>query len=194
MTFDHRLSQIEIQAKSENKAYVFTISGIRIGKPVSKGSFDFTTNSWTLGTDKTIYEETYSTPKTLGANPVSIMGEEGNAMLIPQQLTAWDPDGDATNSAAGAYLSVKLQINTIAGAQVYPFPSEPDCMWAAIPISDNWVAGKKYVYVLDFTHGGGHVDPQNPDPGEPILGGPIKFTVNIADWVSDEVDSSMKTH
>lgn len=194
LTFDHRLTQIEIQAKSENEAYVFQISGVRIGQPVSKGSFDFSTNDWTLGSDKTIYEETYSSPKTLGADPVNIMGDEGNAMLIPQQLIAWDPDGDAANSKAGAYISVKLQINTIAGAQVYPFPSNADCIWAAIPINDNWVAGKKYIYTLDFTHGGGYVDPQNPDPGEPVFGGPIKFQVNVTDWDAEEVDTSMQTY
>ncbi len=193
LTFDHRLAQIEIMAKSENEAYVFQVSGVRIGKSVSKGSFDFTTNAWTLGTDKSIYEETYSTPKTLGETAVNVMGDEGNAMLIPQQLTAWDPEGDATNTAGGAYLSVKLQINTVAGAQVYPFPSDPQSMWASIPISDNWEAGKKYVYVLDFTHGGGHVDPNDPHHGDPVLGGPIKFTVNVTDWESDEIDTSMQT-
>lgn len=197
LTFDHRLSQIEIQAKADNEAYEFQVSGIRIGQPVSKGSFDFTSNGWTLDTDKAIYEDTYATPKKLSADAINIMGEGGNAMLIPQQLTAWDPENDASNSAAGAYLSVKLQINTIAGAQVYPFPSNGDCVWAAIPINTNWEAGKKYVYVLDFSHGGGYVDPKDPIPGEPIFGGPIKFTVNVTDWTDSElnpIDTPMQTY
>ena len=194
LTFDHRLSQIEIQAKADNEAYTFQVTGIRIGQPVSKGSFDFTSNAWTLGTEKAIYEDTYSTPKTLGADPVSIMGDGGNAMLIPQQLTAWNPGTDASNSSAGAYLGVKIQINTAAGAQVYPFPSDADCVWADIPISDNWVAGKKYVYVLDFSHGGGYVDPNDPLPGEPIFGGPIKLTVNVNEWDSSEIDTPMQTY
>lgn len=194
LTFDHRLSQIEIQAKADNEAYVFQISGIRIGEPVSKGTFDFTTNAWTIDSDKAIYEDTYDTPKTLSATAVNVMGDKGNAMLIPQQLTAWAPDTDASNSAAGAYLSVKLQINTVAGAQVYPFPSDANCVWAAIPISTNWEQGKKYVYVLDFSHGGGYVDPKDPQPGEPILGGPIKFTVNVTDWASSEQDTPMQTY
>lgn len=192
LTFNHQLSQIEIRAKSGNDAYNFEVSGIRIGEPVSDGAFDFGTSAWTLGSSKTIYEDTYDTPKTITSEAVSIMGAGGNAMLLPQQLTAWDVDGDAANSALGAYLSVKLKITTAAtGIQLYPFPSNPDCDWAAIPIDTNWQPGKKYIYTLDFTHGAGNVDPKDPDPGKPVLGGPIKFTVNVIDWVDTPEDLEM---
>lgn len=192
LTFNHQLSQIEIRAKSGNDAYTFEVSGIRIGEPVSEGAFDFGTSAWTLGSDKTIYEDTYDTPKTITSEAISIMGAGGNAMLLPQQLTAWDVDGDAANSAQGAYLSVKLKITTTAtGIQLYPFPSNPDCDWAAIPIDTNWQPGKKYIYTLDFTHGAGNVDPKDPDPGKPVLGGPIKFTVNVIDWVDTPEDLEM---
>lgn len=193
LTFDHRLSQIEIRAKADNEAYTFKISGVRIGQPVSKGSFDFATNAWTLGTDKAIYEETYSAPVTLTASAQNVMGAEGNAMLIPQQLVAWNPTGDASNTAAGAYLSVKLQVNTAAGAQVYPFNTDKDCQWAAIPINTNWEPGKKYIYTLDLSHGAGYVDPHDPEPGTPVLGGPIKFTVNVIDWTDTPVALPMTT-
>lgn len=194
LTFNHRLSQIEVQAKADNPAYVFKVSGIRIGQPVSKGSYDFPTNTWTLASDKDTYEETYDDQITLSADPVSIMGSEGNAMLIPQQLTAWQPETDAANAQGGAYLSVRLQINTVDGAQVFPFQNGDT--WAAIPISTNWEPGKKYVYVLDFSHGGGHTDPKDPEPGEPILGGPIYFKVNVASWASagDDTNLPMKTY
>lgn len=193
LTFDHRLVQIEIRAKADNEAYTFKISGIRIGEPVAKGSFDFGTNAWTLGSNKAIYEETYANPLTLTANAQNIMGTEGNAMLLPQQLVAWDPTGDASNTSAGAYLSVKLQVNTAAGAQVYPFNTNTDCQWAAIPINTNWEPGKKYIYTLDLSHGAGYVDPHDPEPGTPVLGGPIKFTVNVVDWNDTPVDLPMTT-
>lgn len=193
LTFNHQLSQIEIHAKSANDAYTFKISGIRIGEPVASGDFDFTTSAWTPAATKAIYEETYDTPVTLTSSAVSVMGTEGNAMLIPQQLTAWDPKGDAANTKAGAYLSVKLQVNTVAGAQVYPFASNPDCDWAAIPIDTNWEPGKKYIYTLDLTDGAGYVDPKDPNPGTPVLGGPIKFTVNVLDWNASDVDVPMNT-
>lgn len=193
LTFNHQLSQIEIHAKAANEAYTFKISGIRIGEPVASGDFDFTTSTWTPATTKAIYEETYDTPVTLTASAANVMGAEGNAMLIPQQLTAWDPTGDASNTKAGAYLSVKLQVNTVAGAQVYPFASNPDCDWAAIPIDTNWEPGKKYIYTLDLSNGAGYVDPKDPDPGTPVLGGPIKFTVNVLDWNASDVDLPMNT-
>lgn len=193
LTFNHQLSQIEIKAKTDTAAYTYKISGIRIGQPVASGDFDFTTSKWTTGTDKVIYEETYDTPVTLTTSAVSVMGTEGNAMLIPQQLTAWDPENDAANAQEGAYLSLKLQINTKAGAQVYPFASNTDCQWAAIPISTNWEAGKKYIYTLDLSHGAGYVDPNDPIPGTPVLGGPIKFTVNVLDWNAEDVDQPMTT-
>lgn len=193
LTFDHRLVQIEIRAKADNEAYTFKISGVRIGEPVAQGDFNFATNAWTLGSNKAIYEETYSTPVALTADAQNVMGAEGNAMLLPQQLVAWDPTGDASNTAAGAYLSVKLQVNTAAGAQVYPFNTNQNCQWAAIPISTNWEPGKKYIYTLDLSHGAGYVDPHDPQPGTPVLGGPIKFTVNVVDWADTTVDLPMTT-
>ncbi|MDE6310340.1 MAG: fimbrillin family protein [Muribaculaceae bacterium] len=194
LTFNHQLAQIEIQAKTANDVYTYKVSGVRIGEPVSKGSFDFATSAWTEGTDKAIYTETYDDAKTLTADAVNVMGEGGNAMILPQQLTAWDPTGDGSNTAQGAYLAIKLQITTTeTGVQVYPFPSNGDCQWAAIPIDTKLEAGKKYIYTLDLTHGAGYVDPHDPVPGTPVLGGPIKFTVDVVDWVDTPSDLPMTT-
>ncbi|MDE6338156.1 MAG: fimbrillin family protein [Muribaculaceae bacterium] len=193
LTFNHQLAQIEVRAKADNEAYMYKITGVRIGQPVAVGDFDFDSSAWTLGSDKAIYDETYTEPVTLSANAQSVMGEAGNPMLIPQQLVAWDPETDASNTAKGAYLAVKLQINTVAGAQIYPFASDSECDWAAIPLNTNWEAGKKYIYTLDLSHGAGYVDPNDPEPGKPVLGGPIKFTVNVVDWTDSAQDLSMKT-
>lgn len=194
LTFEHRLSQIEVLGKTTNDLYTFKISGVRIGKPIDQGNFDFDSDSWTLGTTKSIYESDFD-EVTLSENPVSLMGEGGNAMLIPQKLVAWDPKGDASNSSNGAYLSVKLKIATAeTGVQIYPFPTDADCIWAAIPISTNWEPGKKYIYTLDFSHGAGYVDPNDPVPGVEILGGPIKFTVKVADWNQSSENLDMKTY
>lgn len=194
LTFNHRLAQIEVRAKSDNDVYTFAISGVRIGEPVSKGSYDFAGNDWTLDSDRAIYTDTYAIAKVLGSDAVCVMGDGGNAMLIPQQLTAWDPKVDASNSAQGAYISVKLNVTTTeTGVQVYPFPSDGDCQWAAIPVNTNWEAGKKYIYTLDLTHGAGYVDPHDPEPGTPVLGGPIKFTVDVVDWVDTPSDLPMTT-
>ncbi len=196
LTFDHRLSQIEVRGKTSNQTYTFKVSGIRIGMPVSQGSFDFGTNTWTLADTKTVYESTVDeitlTDAPEGTAAASLMGTSGNAILLPQQLTAWQPETDAENSASGAYLSVKLQISEAeTGTVIYPFPSDPDCQWAAIPIDTNWEPGKKYIYTLDFSHGAGYVDPHDPQPGKPVLGGPIKFTVTVTDWTESTQDVDM---
>lgn len=191
LTFAHQLSQIQINAKNTNSGYVYKVVGVRIGKPVSKGDFNFATPAWTLSTTKANYEEVYTEAKILTADSKTMMGEGGNAMLIPQQLVAWASKTDKKNTAKGAYLALKIQITTKDGARVYPAVGEYD--WAAVAIDTNWEAGKRYVYTLDFSNGAGKVDPEkptpdpeNPDPfnpGEDILGKPIKFTVTVTDWV-----------
>ncbi len=193
LTFAHQLSQIEIKAKNTNTGYIYKVVGVRIGKPVSKGTFTFTDSKWALTTtDKTNYAVEYeTTPRTLNAEAATMMGTANdNAMLLPQQLVAWTPETDKTNANNGAYIALKIQITTKDGALVYPAKGDYD--WAAVAINTNWEAGKKYVYTLDFSAGAGKVDPEKPEPtdptdpfkpGEDILGGPIKFKVTVTDWV-----------
>ena len=196
LTFAHQLSQIEIKAKNTNTGYSYKVVGVRIGKPVSKGTFAFDTNKWTLTTtEKTDYAVEYATtPRTLAADAATMMGTANdNAMLLPQQLTAWTPETDKKNANNGAYIALKIQITTKDGARVYPAKAKGDYDWAAVAINTNWEARKKYVYTLDFSNGAGKVDPEKPQPvdptdpfkpGEDILGKPIKFTVTVTPWVS----------
>lgn len=185
LTFKHRLSQIEIKAKNTEDTYVYKVQGVRIAQPVSKATFDFGTGAWELGSDKATYEVTYKgSEKTLGSSAVSIMKTDGdNAMLIPQQLVAWDSGTDKSNAKKGAYLSVLINITKADGEDpIYPAEAG-QYGWAAVAIDTNWEAGKKYVYTLDFSNGAGKVDPEDPDhPGEDILGSPIKFSVEVDTW------------
>ena len=193
LKFEHRLSQIEIKAKNTNTGYIYKVVGVRIGKPVSKGTFTFSTNTWSLTTtEKANYEVEYATPRTLTKDAATMMGTANdNAMLLPQQLTAWTPETDKANTNKGAYIALKIQITTQDGARVYPAKGDYD--WAAVAIKTNWEASKKYVYTLDFSNGAGKVDPEKPKPvdptdpfkpGEDILGKPIKFTVTVTPWTS----------
>lgn len=185
LTFKHRLSQIEIKAKNTEDTYVYKVQGVRIAQPVSKATFDFGTDAWELGSEKEIYEVTYSgSEKTLEHSAVSIMKTDGdNAMLLPQQLVAWNSETDKSNTKKGAYLSVLINITKADGSDpVYPAEAG-QYGWAAVPIDTNWEAGKKYVYTLDFSNGAGKVDPDVPEGGgEDILGSPIKFTVTVDEW------------
>ena len=201
LTFKHQLSQIEIKAKNDQDAYRYKVVAVRIGQPVSKGTFDFDTEDWQLETDKVNYTVPDFGEITLNGTPESLMGAGGSAMLIPQQLTAWDAAGDKPNVNKGAYLAVKLQITTKAGARVYPAAVVGDYDWAAVPVHTNWEAAKKYVYTLDFTNGAGKVDPEKEEPTDPtdpfhpgddILGdSPIKFTVTVTEWVEEAKDINM---
>lgn len=205
LVFNHQLSQIEIKAKNTNEGYVYKVVGVRIGKPVSKGTFTMgTTSSWALTTtEKANYSVEYATtPRTLTADAATMMGTANdNAMLLPQQLVAWTPETDKTNTKNGAYIALKIQITTKDGARVYPAVGEYD--WAAVAINTNWEAGKKYVYTLDFSKGAGKVDPEKPtptpdpekpdpfNPGDDILGKPIKFTVTVTPWTEAAQDVEM---
>ena len=184
LTFKHQLSQIEIKAKNTDDTHVYKVQGVRIAQPVSKATFDFGTSTWELGSDKATYEVTYKgSEKTLGSSAVSIMKTDGdNAMLIPQQLVAWDSDSDKSNTNKGAYLSVLINITDDGGDPVYPTEAG-QYGWAAVAIDTNWEAGKKYVYTLDFSNGAGKVDPDVPEGGgDDILGSPIKFSVEVDTW------------
>lgn len=198
LDFEHKLAQIEVLAKSDNDIYDFEITGVRVGSVAGEGTYYFGadgTDKWTLDATKAphTYESDYATSVTLTSEPQSVMGDGGNAMVIPQQLTAWDVDADKSNTKGGAYLSVKLTVTKKDnGLQLFPSENSTSA-WASIPIDTQLEAGKKYIYTLDFTHGGGHIDPKDPDPGEPVLGGPIKFTVNVKDWVESPVNKDMKT-
>lgn len=200
LTFAHQLSQIEIKAKNTNTGYIYKVVGVRIGKPVSKGTFTFDTNKWDLTTtekantttEKANYAVDYTAaPRTLTADAATMMSTANdNAMLLPQQLEPWTPETDKANTNNGAYIALKIQIITKDGARVYPAKGEYD--WAAVAIDTKWEAGRKYVYTLDFSNGAGKVDPEKPQPvaptdpfkpGEDILGRPIKFTVIVTPWV-----------
>ena len=187
LTFEHALSQIEVQAKNANPNYTYKVAGVRFGKPVSQGTFDLAAKKWTLSdSEKTNYEFVYdNSPVELNNVAKSLMFDNGNAMLLPQQLTGWDSSTDKTNSKTGAYLSVKIQITAKSGMRIFPKQNADEYGWASIALDTNWEAGKKYVYTLDFTNGAGKKDPDTQpeeEAGEDILGEPIKFTVEVKQW------------
>lgn len=206
LVFQHRLSQIVIKAKNSNTGYTYKVTGVRIGKSISKGTFKFETEDWSTSVaNKANYQVEYNeTALTLNDAAQSIMGEgNGNAMLIPQQLVAWNPATDNKNTANGSYIAVKVQITTAGGARIYPVAEGVDYDWVAVPVDTNWEQGKKYVYTLDFSNGSGKVDPEKPTPTDPgkdpynpggeILdsGSAIKFTVTVSDWTSVDNDITL---
>ena len=182
LTFGHNLSQIEVQAKNTNDAYVYKVRGVRIAEAVSKGSYELDNMCWLPAEDKASYTVQYAEAITLNAEPQSIMGQGGGAMLIPQKLTAWDATGDRTNAKRGAYLAVLVSVATRDGFQLYPKVAG-QYAWTAVPVETEWVNGKKYIYTLDFSDGAGMLPPDNLErPGTAIMGGPLSFQVSTGEW------------
>lgn len=192
----HVLSQIEIQAKSSNTAYTYEISGVRIGKIFSTANYTFPTS--TADADKFGAFADWSNQYTYSydiANPVTLktdgsisslkVDDLGNAMLIPQSLTAWDGAADGANAGNNQYISIKVKITKVG--ETTPYYNG----WASVGVAGTWEAGNKYIYTLDLTNGAGRVDPEGPgpdqvtepdQPGDNILGDEIKFDVKVVEW------------
>ena len=208
MNFKHMLSQIEIKAKSSSAVYEYTVAGWRIGSVKETGTFSFqdqaaTPGTWSLNTESFAdYSDTDETnSKKLVTEAASLMtATGGNAMLLPQQLTAWDTENDKSNNSKGSFLAVYINIKIIDGdnkVQYYPAAAaegetQKQYGWACIPIATNWQAGYKYIYTLDFSNGAGKYPPEDPDvPGEDILTDPIRFTVEVEPWVKDNGNNDL---
>ena len=188
LIFDHILTQVEVQAYSNNTGYKHKVKGVRIGNIGSKGNYDFKLRDWTLTGEQDDYEITYDTPIELTSEFKNIMGDygkeltdqtrNGNAMLIPQPLTAWDRKNDPTNTANGSYIAVLVNIETADGAIVFP-ETKDEYDWVAFPLDGEWIRGFKYVYKMDFTEGSGY-----DEGGDTVLGDKIEFTHYIYSWSS----------
>lgn len=190
MTFDHQLAQIEVKAKNANEGYVYTVYGVKLSNIVAKGDYDFAdpTSPWELDESVTAeYKVEYtSAGRLLDEHATNLMETEGeNAMLLPQQLTAWVPGNANTN---GNYISVLAYVETADGAKVFPTTAD-EYGWLSVPVGTEWKAGYKYVYTLDFSNGAGFPEPgpePDPDP-DPIFGDPIKFSMEVTGWEKTSV-------
>ena len=183
LQFEHKLSQIEVHARNSNLGYQYKIAGVKIGGMASKGDFNFSAGNgaaeWVVDTDSDPVEvyETYTSAKELGPLATNIMGPNGNAMLIPQQLIPWDPANQK-----GAYIAVYAQIKTAEGAIVYPRPDEYSPIykpydWLVVPIDTEWQSGSRYIYTLDFSVGAG-----TDFNGVKVLGDEIRFALDKLNW------------
>lgn len=202
LVFDHALSRIDVQVKNTGTKYNVSVKGVKIAQVVSKGTFTFPdtpgqnnvalpSSSWALGTDKAVYTETLNTAIITEATEKSVLSVESAgsaAMLIPQKLTAWDPTNDPTNTAAGAYLGVLVNICKADGTQIFP-ATAGDYDWACVGIDTEWKPGYLYRYVLDFATGAGKTDPGANPPGVDIIGQPIKFNVIVNPWIDANAPS-----
>ena len=221
LNFKHVLSQVEVKAvNSSTTDYKIKVAGVKIGRIVKKATFTYPVNTkstttlsgYALDTDKETFAAAMEGAQELSATAVSLMGTDGNFMLIPQTLTKWDAAKHRTDGTdnKGVYLSVLLNITTKEGVNIYP--TDGKYAWAATPleIAGGLEPGKKYVITLDFKDGAGYQDPEmgkptgftpatgveisdspvSPaasKPGTPILSNQVvKFTVTVEKWKNSD--------
>lgn len=193
LTFNHRLASIALRAKEYNAQYDYSISAVKIVNLKGKGTFNFSPQegekNWSLTDDLATYTMSFEPRQINGYTYLT--GESDNssarddAMVLPQDVTPWNPTVAGHN---GAYIAINLKVtSTESGDLIYP-AAAGEHGWVAVPfpVSDEengvfeLVEGNRYVFTLDLTDGVGYVEPGPDVPtGTTVLGKDIKFTVKV---------------
>ncbi len=144
---------------------------------------------------------TETTTNDTGEDGKDIAGSKwkNNMLLLPQDITPWDPDKDKLSSKTeNTYFLIDCEIYNVLGDDV---DKENDVVLhkgpIAIPINDiTWLQGKKYIYTFVFGEGNGGYDPTDPDKDnedDPVLT-PITFEMTVDDFIPvTEEEIEMKT-
>ena len=179
LNFQHALTEISVAAKNSNTAYTVKVTGVKLGKVKTKGTFTFpsvenSAASWTLSNaaeDVGSYETTWSTASVLTSS-VSTLDESNVAfMLLPQQLEK------SEKAYEKAYLALKVNITMQGGKVIHNG-------WAYIGLNTNWEMGKHYTYTLDFSDGAG----QDEEGNQLISGKEMVLKVKVTPWDAKAVD------
>ena len=204
LEFSHQLSQIEIKGKNNNAGHIVKVKAIRIKNVACSGDFDFVgaMTNWSQSDVLTSYEIVYNNAVTLGTTAQTLMGSEGNAMLIPQSRPAWgvvantDGEGVVTSDPTGSYIAFLIQATTESGSRIFPVNGE-EYGWVAHPIGFNWAAGYKYTYNCDFSEGLGIIAPEGDDDdiyneGDSVVGSEITVDVSYNSFWTEGNGESYK--
>lgn len=201
LTFNHYLTQIVVKALNTNPTYKVEVAGVKIAHMKNKVKYTFSSNTATLAdgaADETYSSEFTANAKTLTAEAQEVMtANTGNKWyLVPQSVTGWDKN-ETDNVSDGTYLALKVKITANSGAlKIYPATGE--YAWMAIPLSQEFLQGHKYSFVVKFfeNDGAGNVDPETPgdldgdgdatdDNGKSIIGGAITFKATVSPWTPE---------
>ena len=200
LTFNHYLTQVVVKAMNTNPTYSVEVAGVKIAHMKNKVKYSFSSNTAAVAddaTDETYLSEFTNDAKTLTTDAQEVMtANTGNKWyLVPQTVTAWNQATESTNSSEHTYLALKVKITANAGAlKIYPASGSEEYAWMAIPLSQGFLQGHKYIFVIKFfaNNGAGYVDPENPgeldgdsntpDAGKSIIGGAITFKATVSDW------------
>lgn len=171
LSFQHMLSQIEINAKNSNSEYDITVGGFALKGVKSKGDFSFEDLTWSLEETLSDYSVDYTSTSgiALGPSSVNIMGQgTGTAMLLPQDLST---EGMSATLEVQVNITRKSDDEGASGLQVFPETGTFGTM--SVPITTKWESGYKYAYTLDLTGS---------------LGQPIQFTMEVVPWNEEKLE------
>ncbi len=225
MNFRHALSQIVFKAMNTNSEMNVDIEGISVCSVYSHGTYTLptvptTTNlptddlgtsgiadsqgAWATSEDhkaRFVAGITATTLEGVTDEAVTLTSDDGSLMLLPQEVEAWDPDADATDTELGAYIRINCAV-TDNGFQIWPNDNEVDdngdvleYAEIAIPVDIAWEEGWRYTYTIIFGDGLGYYTPDDPNDtldGTPVLV-PITFTVSIDEFQVTE-DTELSTY
>ena len=179
-----------------------TVTGWKIGYLSKSGSYSFATSTATATaiTAPTIAsgsQKAENVPNAYSQNVSStiISGDEYDTqveavqigtpiIIVPQTVMPFYANSTYATGGylPGAFIAVKLLIqdgsnHTLADATV-------DEIWAAWPITNNWVAGTKYTYTIDLSQGGYKEKDTAGDVVKPWLDGAEIFfsSVDVTSW------------
>lgn len=147
------------------------------------------TDKWDPANDPAINQPKYKTDKMYFSVLVRVIRRADGKQMFPyssaserdgmrSEWFAIDASGNikAHKDSDGKYYDAEQKEYTPADGEEFEF------CWASIPVETDWKAGMKYVYQLQYASGIGVRDPEDPHPGDPILGEEIKFSVTLSPW------------
>lgn len=214
LNFRHALAQIAFQAKCLNSHLKVTISEVKLANVKDAATFTLPTSSTTNSTDGAS-DDTSRWELSSTAEPVSyaisdlskvLKGKsetvvdlskktvdskdvvDNYMLLIPQNVTKWDPTQATISKTTGSYLALKCKIENYGSSDVtssvcfWPTGSDKSEDYVYIPVDFNWSAGHKYVYTFVFgaTTKGGY-----DENGAEVLT-PITYDVTVSSFTSTD--------
>lgn len=174
-----------------------TVTGWRIGYLSKSGSYTFASSTATAtaitaptiasGSQKTgnvpnAYSQTVSST-VISGDSYDTSGEAAQIgspiIVVPQTVTTFNAASTYATDGylPGAFIAVKLLIEDLTGNDLAD--ATADGIWAAWPITNNWVAGTKYTYTIDLSQGGYMEKETSGNVVKPWLAGTEIFFSNV---------------
>lgn len=203
MDFHHALTQVSFYAKLHSDlvslGWQVEVNSITLCNVKSQGTLQLNASA----TNDDQFAELSSPVNyslAMNADRLAVTtGEAGNvpltsptniAMLLPQQLTAWnnasETSGTTTPTTDGCYLAVSLMVKDSENSPV--FGSDPITVFSPFDcgVADGWKSGLRYKYTLTIK--GGY-----NAKGSPVIS-PMGITAAIQPWNTDAAPDGTATH